>query len=103
MSPLRKEITLLFIGLYFGLYVLFTIGIYHWLVVALELRFGSWPWVIFLILGLVSLLLSFQSATAAVSMWWGYNAFLNLWTVKEMFDQPGRRVEKERGNPPQQS
>lgn len=82
---------MLFIGLYFGIYVLFTIGIYHILVVKLEVRFGTWPWIVFLFLGLVSLLLSFISDTQAVSMWWGYNAFLNLWTIKEMFEQPARR------------
>lgn len=82
---------MLFIGLYFGLYVLFTIGIYHMLVVKLELRFGTWPWIVFLLLGLISLLLSFIANTQTASMWWGYNAFLNLWTIKEMFEQPARR------------
>lgn len=83
---------MLFIGLYFGIYVLITISIYHILVVKLEARFGTWPWILFLVLGLISLLLSFISTTSAQSMWWGYNAFLNLWTVKEMFDQPARRL-----------
>jgi len=83
------------IGVGFGLYVLFTIGVYHWLVVKLEARFGTWPWLVFLLIGLFSLLLAIKAATQAASMWWGYNAFLNLWTIKEMFGQPERRMKED--------
>lgn len=81
----------LYIGIGFGLYVLFTIGLYHVLVVKLEARFGTGPWIVFMLLGVVCLFLSWQTSSQTLSMWWGYNAFLNLWTVKEMFDQPRRR------------
>jgi hypothetical protein len=79
-----------YIGIYFGLYVLVTIGLYHILVVKLEAWFGVWPWIAFLLLGLACLYFSIVAKTAIWSMWWGYNAFLNLWSVKEMFDQRKR-------------
>ncbi|MDD2587173.1 MAG: DUF4491 family protein [Syntrophomonadaceae bacterium] len=85
----------LYTGIVFGLYVLFTIGLYHILVVKIEERFGVWVWIIFLLLGLLCLYLSWKSPGETLSMWWGYNAFLNLWTVKEMFDQPKRRLAKQ--------
>lgn len=84
----------MFTGIIFGLYVFFTIGLYHVLVVKLEKQFGVWPWIIFLLVGLISLYFSWLSSTKALSMWWGYNAFLNLWTIKEMFEQPERRLRK---------
>jgi hypothetical protein len=84
----------LYLGIIFGLYVLITIGIYHVLVVKLEESFGVWPWLVFLAIGLICVYLSWQSPSQALSMWWGYNAFLNLWTVKEMFDQRQRRLQK---------
>lgn len=86
----RKEFNLIYIGLLFGLYVLFTIGIYHVLVVKLERWFGTWPWIMFFVLGSACLLMSLKALNAVASMWWGYNAFLNLWSVKEMFDQHKR-------------
>lgn len=49
-----------------------------------------WPWVAFLVLGIVCLYLSFRTTDGVVSMWWGYNSFINLWTIKEMFDQHKR-------------
>lgn len=79
-----------YIGIIFGVYVFLTIGIYHILVVKLEEWFGTWPWVAFLVLGIVCLYLSFRTTDGVVSMWWGYNSFINLWTIKEMFDQHKR-------------
>ena len=85
----------LYTGIIFGIYVLFTIGLYHILVVKLEERFGVWPWLVFLLLGLLSLYFSWIAASGVLSMWWGYNAFLNLWAIKEMFEQPARRLAKQ--------
>lgn len=82
------------IGVYFGLYVLFTIGLYHVLVVKLERWLGIWPWLGFLLLGLGCLYLSIVAKSPTWSMWWGYNAFLNLWSVKEMFEQVERAQNK---------
>jgi len=79
-----------YIGLLFGIYVFLTIGIYHYLIVALEKRFGTWPWAAFLVIGLACIYLAVTSATEVGSMWWGYNSFVNLWSVKEMFDQHRR-------------
>jgi hypothetical protein len=78
------------IGIYFGLYVLVTIGLYHILIVKLEARWGSRPWVAFLLLGLAFVYLSAAVHSSAWSMFWGYNAFINLWSIKEMFDQTRR-------------
>ncbi len=78
------------IGIGFWLYVFFTIGLYHILVVQLEARFGPWPWVAFLFIGLACLYLAVTAGSPAWSMFWGYNAFINLWSIKEMFDQVKR-------------
>lgn len=83
---------MILIGLYFGFYVLFTIGIYHVIIVKLEAHFGTWPWLVFLVLGLFCLFLSLTAGSTPWSMWWGYNAFINLWSVKEMFDQYQRSL-----------
>ncbi len=77
-------------GILFGLYVLFTIAVYHILIVKLEAWFGTWPWIAFLILGGLCLYLSIRDDHIGWSMWWGYNAFINFWSVKEMFDQNKR-------------
>lgn len=77
-------------GVYFGIYVLVTIGLYHILIVKLEAWLGVWPWVAFLLLGLACLYFSITVKSPTWSMWWGYNAFINLWSVKEMFDQRKR-------------
>ena len=71
-------------GIYFGIYVFLTIGIYHILIVKLEARFSTWPWIAFLLLGLACLYCTVTARNVAWSMWWGYNAFINLWSVKEM-------------------
>lgn len=81
-----------YIGLVFGVYVFLTIGIYHVLIVKLEKWFGTWPWLVFLILGIICLALSIKNPNQVTSMWWGYNSFINLWSVKEMFDQHQRSV-----------
>lgn len=78
------------IGIYFGLYVLITVGLYHILIVKLEARFGSTPWAAFLLIGCACLYLSVAAHSAIWSMFWGYNAIINLWSIKEMFDQTKR-------------
>jgi hypothetical protein len=79
-----------FTGVIFGIYVFATIGVYHILIVKLEKWFGTIPWIAFLLIGLICIYFSVTSPSKAVSMWWGYNAFINLWSVKEMFDQHKR-------------
>lgn len=80
------------IGVYFGLYVLVTIGIYHIIIVKLEAHFGTWPWLLFLFIGLLCIFFALTAGSSTWSMWWGYNAFINLWSVKEMFDQHRRSL-----------
>jgi hypothetical protein len=77
-------------GAVFGIYVLITIGLYHVLIVKLEERFGTSPWAVFLLVGLICLAVSIFAGSSASSMFWGYNSFINLWSVKEMFDQHQR-------------
>ncbi|NLV21674.1 MAG: DUF4491 family protein [Syntrophomonadaceae bacterium] len=82
-----------YIGIIFGIYVFATIGIYHILIVKLEKWFGTWPWLVFLILGIICLYFSLINSNGMTSMWWGYNSFINLWSVKEMFDQHKRSAQ----------
>ena len=83
------------IGLGFGLYVMITIGIYHLLVVKAEERFGVGMWKGFCAVGILCLLASLLSKETGVSMFWGYNAFINFWSIREMYEQPARRRRKE--------
>lgn len=82
-----------FTGLIFGFFVFLSIGIYHILVVKIEYHMGTWPWVVFLVLGLVCIYLSLAGDSDAVSIFWGYLGFVNLWTIRELFEQR-KRVEK---------
>jgi len=86
----KGEIKLEYTGILFGLYVLVTIALYHLIIVKLEAWFGTWPSIAFLLLGFACLYFSCQSAHIGWSMFWGYNAFINLWSVKELFDQQKR-------------
>ena len=83
------------IGLGFGLYVMITIGIYHVLVVKVESRFGVGMWKAFCGVGSLCLFASLYSKEASHSMFWGYNAFINFWSIREMYEQPVRRRRKE--------
>ncbi|SHG87467.1 protein of unknown function [Thermosyntropha lipolytica DSM 11003] len=80
-------------GILFGLLVFLTIGIYHVLVVKIEYHLGTWPWILFLLLGLVCIYLSLVSTDETCSIFWGYFGFINLWTIRELFEQR-RRVKK---------
>lgn len=84
-----------FIGLAFGLYVMVTIGIYHVLVVKVEGRFGVGMWKAFCAVGILCLLVSLFAKETSHSMFWGYNAFINFWSIREMHEQPVRRRRKE--------
>lgn len=78
-------------GLFFGIYVIATIALYHILVVNFHQYFGRWPsTVIFLAVGLGCVWLSFKAPNQGTSMFWGYNAFLNLWSIREVSDQSKR-------------
>lgn len=85
----RKAMTLT--GAAFGIFVLVTIGLYHFLVVKAEKRFGTRCWIGFFLLGLFLLILSLWSKGGSYSMFWGYTAFLNFWAIREVFQQPARR------------
>lgn len=82
-----------FTGLIFGFFVFFSIGVYHVLVVKVEYHWGTWPWVVFLALGVICIYLSLTSRGQVNSIFWGYLGFVNLWTIRELFEQK-KRVEK---------
>lgn len=84
------------IGLFFGVYVLVTIGICHILIVKLEARFGVWPWIAFLLIGLALVYFTLTAPSDARSMFLGYNAFISFWSIREMFSQRERVLAKDR-------
>lgn len=84
------------IGAAFGMYVIATIGLYHVLVVQGEKRFGLRCWGVFFAAGVLCLLLSLFAQENCVSLFWGYNACLHFWSIKEIWEQPNRRRIKEK-------
>lgn len=79
-----------FTGIIFGFFVFFSIGIYHVLVVKVEYYWGTWPWIVFFLLGIICIYLSLASDKEVASIFWGYLGFINLWTIKELFEQKKR-------------
>jgi hypothetical protein len=70
-----------------------TIGIFHPIVIKTEYYFGTRPWWIFLLLGLVCSVAALLIQDIFWSALLSIVGFSSFWTIKELFDQK-KRVEK---------
>ncbi len=80
-------------GLIIGLASFLIIGIFHPIVIKAEYYFGIKIWPCFLVLGIISGILSVILGNTIVRCILGVGAFTSFWSIKEIFEQR-RRVEK---------
>lgn len=80
-------------GLLLGGATFLTIGIFHPIVIKTEYYFGTRPWWIFLLLGLVCSVAALLIKDLFWSALLSIVGFSSFWTIKELFDQQ-KRVEK---------
>ncbi|MBQ2121179.1 MAG: DUF4491 family protein [Bacteroidaceae bacterium] len=80
-------------GLLLGGATFLTIGIFHPIVIKTEYYFGTRPWWLFLLLGLVCSVAALLIKDLFWSALLSIVGFSSFWTIKELFDQQ-KRVEK---------
>lgn len=77
-------------GLLLGALTFLTIGVFHPIVVKTEYYFGTRPWWIFLLIGLLGAVAAILIADLFWSALAGIVGFSSLWTIKELFEQQER-------------
>ncbi len=82
-----------FTGVVVGLVTFFIIGLFHPIVIKAEYYFGIKCWWFFLLLGIVSLVISFFVDNNIIAILLGVFSFSNFWSILELFEQK-KRVEK---------
>lgn len=75
-----------------GLATFLIIGLFHPVVIKTEYYFGTRPWWVFMLLGLVSVAASVAIADPFWSSTLGMFGFSSFWTIKELFDQRKRVI-----------
>ena len=76
-----------FIGVIVGLVTFFIIGLFHPIVIKAEYYFGVKCWWIFLLLGIISLVISFFVDNNIIAILLGVFSFSNFWSILELFEQ----------------
>ncbi len=82
-----------FTGVIVGLVTFFIIGLFHPIVIKAEYYLGVKCWWIFLLLGILSLVISFFVDNNIIAILLGVFSFSNFWSILELFEQK-KRVEK---------
>ncbi|MBD5209992.1 MAG: DUF4491 family protein [Bacteroidales bacterium] len=75
-----------------GLATFLIIGLFHPVVIKTEYYFGTRPWWVFLLLGVVSVAASVAIADPFWSSILGVFGFSSFWTIKELFEQRDRVI-----------
>lgn len=91
MTELFEEYHLL--GLAIGIATFLIIGIFHPIVIKVEYHWGTRPWWIFLMIGIIGICASIAVENVFWSSLLGVFSFSSFWTIKELFDQR-KRVER---------
>ena len=79
-----------FDGLIIGVFTFLIIGVFHPIVIKAEYYWGTRCWWIFLLMGIVTVLISMFVANTILSVLCGVWAFSSFWSIKELFDQEKR-------------
>lgn len=82
-----------FTGVIIAISTFLIIGIFHPIVIKVEYRWGTRPWWIFLVLGLLAICVAFLMENVIVSSLLGVLGASLLWSIGELFSQK-KRVEK---------
>jgi len=82
-----------FAGIIIAICTFLTIGIWHPIVIKAEYHWGTRPWIVFLIIGLVSLIGALFIENTIISSIVGVFGASALWGIGELFSQE-KRVQK---------
>ncbi|MBO7194273.1 MAG: DUF4491 family protein [Bacteroidaceae bacterium] len=82
-----------FSGIIIGVATFLIIGLFHPLVIKAEYYIGVKSWWLFLLLGVLSAMVSLLVANLILSILLGVVAFSSFWSIGEVFQQK-KRVEK---------
>ncbi len=82
-----------FSGILIGVATFLVIGLFHPLVIKAEYYIGVRSWWLFLLLGIVSAVVSLLVDNLILSILLGVVAFSSFWSIGEVFEQK-KRVEK---------
>ena len=82
-----------FSGIIIGVATFLIIGLFHPLVIKAEYYIGVKSWWLFLLLGIISAMVSLLVANLILSILLGVVAFSSFWSIGEVFQQK-KRVEK---------
>ncbi|MBR2637293.1 MAG: DUF4491 family protein [Bacteroidaceae bacterium] len=82
-----------FMGILIGVSTFLIIGLFHPLVIKAEYYIGVKSWWLFLLLGVISALLSLFISNLFLSILFGVVAFSSFWSIGEVFEQR-KRVQK---------
>lgn len=77
-------------GLVIGICTFLIIGLFHPVVVKFEYYWGTRPWWVFLLMGIVGTIGSFLISDILISSLLGVFSFSSFWTIKELFEQRER-------------
>lgn len=78
------------LGLTIGIATFLIIGLFHPICIKTEYYFGTRPWWVFLVVGIVGLVLSIVISDVLWSSLLGVFSFSSFWTIKELFEQRER-------------
>ena len=82
-----------FSGIIIGVATFLIIGLFHPLVIKAEYHVGVKSWWLFLLLGIISAIVSLMVVNLTISILLGVVAFSSFWSIGEVFQQK-KRVEK---------
>lgn len=82
-----------FTGIIIAITTFLTIGIWHPIVIKTEYYWGTRPWILYLIIGLASIIAALFIENAILSAIVGVFGASALWGIGELFEQK-KRVEK---------
>ena len=80
-------------GLITGVVTFLLIGMFHPVVIKTEYHFGTKPWPLFLIAGIILCLVSLFITNILLSTVMSITGIIFLWSIKELFEQK-KRVDK---------
>jgi hypothetical protein len=93
MSARNKENVVSISGVLIGGIAFFTIGVFHPLIIYAEYHFGTKPWPVFLLAGIILCAVSLFVKNTVFSGALGIIAFSCFWSIVELFNQK-KRVER---------
>ena len=82
-----------FTGIIIAIMTFLTIGIWHPIVIKAEYRWGTRPWVVFLLVGIGCFVTALYTENIYLSSFLGVFGASALWGIGELFSQK-KRVEK---------